>query len=86
MTQNKGEQKELLRVSKYLKFKDDVDNHIKVMLGNFDVGQYVYLFEHKLMLVYDNLNDEVQVLWVLLVLVHVDYVHDDIHLNVYVVV
>jgi len=64
-------------------FNDDVDNHIKVMLGNFDVEQYVYLFEHKQMLVYDNLNDEVQVLWVLLVLVHVDYVHDDIHLNVY---
>ncbi len=39
-------------------FNDDADNHIKVMLGNFDVELYVYLFEHELMLVYDNLNDE----------------------------
>lgn len=56
-----------------------VDSHIKVMLGNFDVELYVYLLEHKLMLVNDNLNDEVQVM---LVLRRVDYVHDDIHLNV----
>ncbi len=58
---------------------DDVDNHIKVMLGNFDVEQYVYLLEHKLMLVYDNLIDELQVMKVLQ---YVAYVHDDIHLNV----
>jgi hypothetical protein len=66
-------------------FNDEVvDNHIKVMLGNFDVEPYVYLLEHKLMLVYDNLTDEVQVM---LVLIRVDDVHDDIHLNVdYIVV
>jgi hypothetical protein len=40
-------------------FNDDVDNHIKVMLGNFDVEPYVYLLE---ILAYDNLNDEVQAL------------------------
>lgn len=57
---------------------DDVDNHIKVMLGNFDAEPYVYLHVNKLMLVNDNLNDELP----MLVSIHADDVHDDIHLNV----
>jgi hypothetical protein len=51
------------------------------MLGNFDVEPYVYLLD-KQMMVNDNLIDEVQVM---LVLIHVDYVHDDNHLNVDIV-
>jgi hypothetical protein len=63
-------------------FSEEVDSHIKVMIENFDAEQYVYLLEHKqMMLVYDNLTDEMQILKAL---VHVDYVHDDIHLNVVV--
>ena len=49
------------------------------MLGNFDVEQFVYLLDCKLMLVLDNSLDVGQILKVLL---HVDDVHDDIHLNV----
>ena len=58
-----------------------MDNHIEVMLGNFDVEPYVYLLD-KPMMANDNLNVEVQVM---LVLIHVDYAHDDSHLNVDIV-
>jgi hypothetical protein len=55
------------------------------MLVNFDVEQYVYLLDHKLMLMlmlmlmHDSLIDVIQIL---MVLVYVDDVLDDIHLNV----